>query len=360
MSAVKLALPANHPSTPYPPTDEHCHSPSGKHRAERAITPTHAGFLHHRGQKPEVSQAWRGVIRPYRHNGNAKGNNRNSTILCYKRLAGYLHARCPTLPPNFNDHHLALAALKLVYTQPNAHLDIAHIALYGTGLYGEKPDEYLTLETQKFLVGDLLYRLFFHRYTLEENMLRVFNENRDITLSDFYARMAVSANMTEDRSLAYFYNQHYLFQAMPILAVNPLLSPEEEEFTHLMVGSPTWFLLFLGAHVGRITAPEEGSLVPSEMIKSGIQVLNNIKNTGQHNEKIDDLPIAIKLAGLFLNRRLSPETLPDMTALWSSIIYSIYDTVNQNNINFERINQAIETMKEATEKSWMSRTDVGK
>lgn len=220
-----------------------------------------------------------------------------------------------------------------------------HIALYGTGLYGEKHDEYLTENIQKFLVGDLLYRLFFQRFTLEENMIRVFNENRDITLAEFHASVAVSINLAEENALAEFYNTRYLFHAMPILAVNPMSAPAEVEFAQLMVWIPTWFLLFLGAHARHITIPEESMLALTEMIKSGIQVLNNIKNTGQHNEDIDEVHVVIKIAVLFLNRHLSPETLPDMSELWSSIIHSIYDTINQNNINLERINQAIDTLK---------------
>ncbi|CAJ0997241.1 hypothetical protein [Sodalis praecaptivus] len=301
-----------------------------------------------------------GAVHSFHHNGNPGSNHPNQTLLCYKRLSGFLRARCPELPAKFNDNDLAVVALRLLYTQQNAQLAMAHIALYGTGLYSEKQDEYLTLDTQKFLVGDLLYKLFFRRITLEEHMIRVFEKNRDITMKEFYAKVSVSTNMTSDIALANFYNERYLFHAMPILAVDPMHPPPAEEFNQLMVGSPTWFLIFLGAHSKNKNDINEYGMSLTEMVKSGIEVLNNIKNTGQYNGGIENLSLAIKLAGLFLNRRSTSETLPDTAELWSTIIYSIYDTVNQNNINLDRINKAINTLKISTATPWMSRTEVGK
>lgn len=276
-----------------------------------------------------------------------------SDLLCRNRLIGYLHLSVPLVPNEINDQELAKAILKLIKKDDKYQSDIAHIALYATGLYGESHDEYIQPNASHMLVGDLLSRLQFGM-SIEEYLLEKFSANRLITLENFHKSINNWSFSPAEPELTTIYNERYIFPLLP--GYYPELYNEDPKNYHdVLMGSPTWFLIYLGAQAKRKNLPKSQEATPSDIIILGAAVLKMLLLNALPEGSEPIIERGIKFAGLFLRHDWTTENMPPLPQVWNVVYDALKKQLTTTQYFSVEIGNALAAFNEAAKKPWDSR-----
>jgi hypothetical protein len=277
------------------------------------------------------------------------------------RLLGYLHARQPFPSHQTSNHDLAKAALRLLHQDEKYQTDLAHIALYGTGFFGEKHDENLDPAAEELLVGNLLSKLLFNHYSLEDHLLNSFAVNRRISAKDFQKKIVDWSFENPDLELRDLFNLRFLFPAMAISSFGFPNDDPADENSLVMVGSPTWFFTYIGAQFIWSASDQQATTSGfDEMTTYGMYIYRLLKNKQLVEGSRESISLGIKLAGLFFNPEWTPETLPEL----QQIDDLVSDRLRQRIKNDTRMIQEFDAIKVNLEKAssepWHSRGEMAK
>ncbi|MFA4826620.1 MAG: hypothetical protein WC593_15835, partial [Methanoregula sp.] len=231
-------------------------------------------------------------------------------FLFRNKLIGYLHSINHFSSNEMSDKELVLAALYLIRQDKQHQTDLAHIALYGTGLFGERHDEYLDPLAEDLLVGDLLSRLLFDGRSLEEYLLHQFDTRRRISIADFHQKITGWSFETEDEELVSFFNERFLAPVMPLLKINLNKEDPADAFDSVLVGTTTWFFLYLGTKYAEVSKQEE--MTSRELKLFGSYIFEMLMN-GSLVEGSDEVIVpGIKLVMMFFLPKIPIKEMPPL------------------------------------------------
>lgn len=268
---------------------------------------------------------------------NSYQKNDQTLQRCRDRLIGYVHSYVE-VPKNVDDKELARLILTLIPDHYFYESRLSQIYLYGTGLYGEKTDEYISIKIQRQLVGDLLSRLLYGK-SLDEYLIHNFSANRYISIKDFKLKIlqdnSVSQNGNLTAEMDFFYKR-YLIPIMPIFSL--YLSQRSE----VLVGSITWFLIYLSSEAEWLELIQDDE---HHAIMYGIDVLNYfIRGELSQVSKIK-IEIGMKFCMLYLHADMNPQQLPGFTDSWNTIRDELIKRVDLSSNVVKEIKKIISTMK---------------
>lgn len=237
--------------------------------------------------------------------------------LFLNRLTGYLNAHYSYSATNISNSHLALDALLLIFADRKHQKNLAHISLYGTGLYGESPDEYLNPLSERLLVGNML-SLLLSGQSIQDYLLKQFAAEGHISLQEFNKKVYAFPIPDDDEAVRHFFIRYYFYPLMPIVAIDDFGLPPFLDYATLLTGSPSWLVLALGAQA---SWPEDMQQIDSadDLMQHGLAILEKFADDKMPviNELVFET--TLKIAALFANRDWTPQTLPEFPALWAKI-----------------------------------------
>ena len=225
------------------------------------------------------------------------------------RLIGYIHSYV-SLPKDAEDKEIAQLLLSLIAKHSFHEANIAQIYLYGSGLYGEKKDEYLSSNIQRLLVGDLLSKLLYEQ-SIDEYLIDFFAVNRYISIKDFKEKI-MKDNFPFENGISLdemrFFHEKYIIPFMPILSM------ELSGYSQILVGSVTWLFIYLSS-----ASEWLDSIKYDEMsaIVHGIDILNYFSNGTLSQVSEKQVEMGLKFCALYINPTQQPEHLTDFNSLWN-------------------------------------------
>ena len=138
----------------------------------------------------------------------------DQTLQRYRdRLIGYIHSYVE-VSKNADNKELVRLILTLISKDSVHESRVAQIYLYGTGLYGEKIDEHMSMKVQRQLVGELLSQLLYNK-SLDEYLIHSFSVNRYISTTDFKLKILQDNSVFSNGDLTAemrFFTKGTLFQ----------------------------------------------------------------------------------------------------------------------------------------------------
>lgn len=267
---------------------------------------------------------------------------------CRGRLLSYLSTYI-NVSENIQNKELAQMMLSLLSRDPTHKTDLARISLYGTGLYGERKGESISSNVQHQLVGNLLFLLLYGQSS-DDYLISVFSKNRYISIKDFTEEIVKNGyEVNSDKlpsEIDYFY-KNYLHSIMP------LISMKLSDHSNVLVGSVTWFLIYLSSATEWLDARKYNE---TQAISQGIKILNHFASGDLEEESEIRIIFGLKFCALYFNTTMTPETLPEFPVLWS-IYYDKYIKYSKISSDFEMaavkiINDLKD--KDIERKSWYS------
>ncbi|MBB3211157.1 hypothetical protein FHW67_000392 [Herbaspirillum sp. Sphag1AN] len=274
-------------------------------------------------------------------------------LLFRSRLIGYLHSIRLFSSNEVSDKELARAALRLIRQDKQHQTDLAHIALYGTGLFGERHDEYLDPSAEALLVGDLLSKLLFGGRSLEAYLLDEFVANRRISIEDFHQKITGWSFETEDEELVRFFNERFLFPIMPLLKIDFKKDDFADEFNLILVGSTTWFFLYLGAKFVEVSVQEERGA--KEMQLFGAYIFQMLVKGDMVEGSNQAISLGIKVAALFFLPGMSPALLPSLGDAQKVVTHFMQMRIRSDSTRVNDFNAVKMALNKAIREPWHSR-----
>jgi len=227
---------------------------------------------------------------------------------CRARLLSYLYQYADVSEKTKNEQ-LAWVMLSLLSQNPIHKSWLARISLYRTGLFGEKKDESLSSNVQHQLVGNLLSLLLYDQ-SLEDHLISIFSKNRYISIKGFSEEIVKNDCQINSDVLSNemnFFHENYLNPAIPVLSL------KLREHSTLLVGSVTWFLVYLSSAAEGLEAEKYDE---TQAITQGIKILHHFVSGSLEEASHAKINLGLKFCALYFNTTLTPETLPEFATLW--------------------------------------------
>ena len=275
---------------------------------------------------------------------NSYQNNDQTLQRCRNRLIGYINAYIE-VPKNAGDKDLAQLMLALISRHSFHESRLAQIYLYGTGLYGEKIDEHLSINVQRQLVGELLSQLMYGK-SLDEYLLHAFSLNRYILIKDFKLQILKNNYDSQNGNLipemSFFYEK-YIVPTMPIFSL------KLSKYSDVLFGSITWLLIYLSSEAEWLDIINDDE---QSAIMYGIDILNSFINEELSKVSKSKIEIGMKFSMLYLHSNMDYQKIPDFKDSWNTIRDELVKRVDLSYDVVKTIGLIISGMKEIKGKSW--------
>lgn len=232
---------------------------------------------------------------------------------CRDHLLNYLNI-FSAVDENTTDKEMAYIMLSLIHKDPTQETELARISLYRSGLYGEKKGEPISSNVQQQLVNNLLSLLLYGQSS-DDYLINVFSKNRYVSIKDFASKVVKNEYGSDQSSgeMSYFY-ANYLNSTMP------LLSLKLSEHSNILVGSVSWFLVYLSSVTEWVDAKRYDE---SKAIMQGFKILQYFLSGDLEETSKIKINFGLKFCALYFNTTLTPKTLPGFSFLWD-IYYNEY------------------------------------
>lgn len=279
-------------------------------------------------------------------NINSYQNNDQTLLRCRDRLISYINLHVE-VPKNVEDKNLARLILTLISGEAIHEYRLAQIYLYGTGLYGEKIDEYISINVQRQLVGELLAQLFYGQ-SLDKYLIAVFSVNRYISIKDYKLKILKDHSDYDNSELTSemrFFYERYIVPVMPVFSLN--LSDN----SLVLVGSITWFLMYLSSEAEWLEAINYDE---KNAIMHGIDVLNYLANGELYEASKIKIEIGLMFCVLYLKDNINPQNLPSFRDSLDIVLGELKLRVDLSSKVVKKIREIVSGMKEIENEQWYS------
>ena len=245
---------------------------------------------------------------------------------CRGRLLSFLDTYID-VSENTQNKELARMMLSLMSQDPTHKTDLARISLYRTGLYGERKGELISSNVQHQLVGNLLSLLLYGQ-SLDDYLISVFSKNRYVSIKDFtkeIIKQGCEINGDILPSEIYYFYTNYLYPVMPLISI------KLSDHSNILFGSVTWFLIYLSSATEWLDASKYNE---TQAISKGVKILNHFASGDLEEESEIRINFGLKFCALYFNTTMTPETLPELSVLWS-IYHKEYIKYSKVSSDFE-------------------------
>lgn len=262
------------------------------------------------------------------------------------RLIGYVHAYIE-VSEDIDNKYLAQQVLSLIAQNSLHESKIAHIYLYGTGLYGERIGESMSSDVERQLVGDLLAKLLYGQ-SLEYHLVDAFSKNRYISIKDFRNNIIESNfSFAESDSIS----QMKIFQDRYLIPCMPMLNLDLSYYSNIVVGSVTWFLIYLSSETEWIDAVKSREI---DAAMNGLNVLNYFIAGNLTQGSKNKIHMGLKFTGLYFDYDATPQTLPGFQRLWNAFREALINYLSLSRAIVTKLEIINKNVKSIGDKPWAS------
>ncbi|MCS3429996.1 hypothetical protein [Klebsiella sp. BIGb0407] len=284
---------------------------------------------------------------------NRYDNNLNITK-CRKRLIGYINSYID-ISENVGNKELAMIMLLLMSKFPFHEARLAQIYLYGTGLYGEKEDEFISSNVQRQLVSDFLANLLYGK-PLDEYLIGYFSSNRYISIEKFKREIMKNSIVSyhyplrrhEFKSIRNLFHNRYLIPTMPILSIN------FQKYSQILVGSITWFLIYLSSDAEWLNLADYDEM---DTIPYGIDILSYFIKGELTQVSQSRIEMGLKFLALYSDSTLNLEGLPDFKTLWNILCGELEKRIDLSSNISSVISEISTGLNNVKGNAWYSRLE---
>jgi len=259
---------------------------------------------------------------------------------CRDRLLNYVNNYFSVTEDTTNKD---LALMILSFLSQDYFFDnstLARMSLYGSGLFGERDSEEISLNVRHQLEGNLLSLLLYGQ-PLHDYVIENFSNNRYISIKDFRAEIVANDYLPGSKELSKeirYFHDNYLDQVMPVFSLEFSIN------SNILFGSMTWFFIYLSSVTEWLDIKGYNE---TQAIEQGVQVLHHFISGDLEGASKGKINFGLQFCALYFNNSLTPESLPEFPGLWE-----IYrgEYVKYSN-DYSNVEKSLAKIKENIQKS---------